>query len=372
LIPPPAAWPEKLVEKWRVEVGIGHSSPVIHGARAFQFAREAERELLRALDLPTGAVVWQQGYDAPYTMNPAAVSHGRGPKSTPLVSMGRVYALGISGLLSALDAETGRVLWRSDFGDRFGTTSPLYGAATSPMIENGKLLIHLGGPGKGALLALDPDTARVIWAFEGDGPGYSSPVVVTAGGIPQVVTQTDAHIVSVALDSGKLLWRIPFTTPYDQNIVTPLTDGRVFVFSGLDSDTFAVVLEREGSGFRPEEIWRSQVTFYMSTPVLAGSRILGFSNRNKGQVVALDFETGKTLWESEGRLGDNGSVVQWGDSLLVLTDGGELLVLDPMAESFAPKRRYSVAGSPTWAHPVPTRSGILIKDESTLALWRIP
>jgi hypothetical protein len=108
----------------------------------------------------------------------------------------------------------------------------------------------------------------------------------------------------------------------------------------------------------------------MSTPVLAGPRILGFSNRNKGQVVALDWASGKTLWESEGRLGDNGSVVLWGDSLLVLTEGGELLVLDSQAESFIPKRRYRVADSPTWAHPVPTASGILIKDQSALALWQ--
>jgi outer membrane protein assembly factor BamB len=274
-------------------------------------------------------------------------------------------------MLSALDAETGRVSWRKDFADRFGATSPLYGASTSPMIEDGKLLIHLGGPGKGALLALEPETANVVWAFEGDGPGYSSPIVVNEGGIPQVVTLTDAHILSLSLDSGKLLWRIPFTTPYDQNVVTPLHDGPQFVFSGLDSDTFAVVPSREGSIFRTKEVWRSQVTFYMSTPVLVGDRMVGFSNRNKGQVVALDWKTGKTLWESGGRLGDNGAVVLWGDSLLVLTNGGELLVLDSQAESFIPKRRYQVADSPTWAHPVPTASGILIKDETSLALWQI-
>jgi outer membrane protein assembly factor BamB len=175
LIPPPAAWPEKLVEKWRVEVGIGHSSPVIHGARAFQFAREAERELLRALDLPTGAVVWQQGYDAPYTMNPAAVSHGRGPKSTPLVSMGRVYALGISGLLSALDAETGRVLWRSDFGDRFGTTSPLYGAATSPMIEKESSSFIWEVPARARSSPSTPTPPRSSGLSRGTGQGIPRP-----------------------------------------------------------------------------------------------------------------------------------------------------------------------------------------------------
>jgi outer membrane protein assembly factor BamB len=109
----------------------------------------------------------------------------------------------------------------------------------------------------------------------------------------------------------------------------------------------------------------------MSTPVIAGDRMVGFSNQKKGQVVALDLETGSKLWESEGRLGDNGAIVLWGGSLLVLTTGGELLVLDAAAERFAPVKRYTVAESPTWAHPIPTAAGILVKDESHLTLWSL-
>ncbi len=109
----------------------------------------------------------------------------------------------------------------------------------------------------------------------------------------------------------------------------------------------------------------------MSTPVLVGERMVGFSNQKKGQVVALDPKTGQRLWESEGRLGDNGAVVLWGGFLLVLTNGGELLVLDAAADRFSAVRRYTVADSPTWAHPVPTSAGILVKDESTLALWKV-
>jgi outer membrane protein assembly factor BamB len=104
------------------------------------------------------------------------------------------------------------------------------------MIASGKLLVHLGGPGRGALMALDPETGKPVWTFDGDGPGYSSPIVATFKDVEQVVTQTDAHIVSVDLDSGKLLWRIPFTTPYDQNIVTPVAHGERLLFSGLDAD----------------------------------------------------------------------------------------------------------------------------------------
>jgi outer membrane protein assembly factor BamB len=344
---------------------------VVQGDRAFQFSRQGEREVLRALALSTGAVLWEQSYEAPYAMNPAATSHGKGPKSTPLVSEGRIFTLGIAGTLSALDAVTGRVLWRSDYADRFPATSPLYGSAASPMIAGGKLLVHLGGPGDGALMALEPDTGEPIWTFAGDGPGYSSPVVADLEGAEQVVTQTDAHIVSVDLETGKLLWRIPFTTPYDQNVVTPVTHGKRMIFSGLDSDTFAVEPALEGDGFRPREVWRAPTTFYMSTPVLAGDRLLGFSNQRKGQVVALDPTTGKSLWESEGRMGDNAALVLWGEWLLVLTTEGELLVQASDAPGFSPARRYTVADGPTWSHPVPTPGGILVKDDSSLALWKL-
>jgi outer membrane protein assembly factor BamB len=369
--PGPAAWPERLSKSWQIETGIGHSTPVVQGERVFQLTRQGENEVVRAIELSTGATLWEQSYDARHTMNPAATSHGKGPKSTPLLSGGRLFTLGIAGTLSAFEAETGRVLWRSDYSDRFAATSPLYGSAASPMIARGKLLIHLGGPGKGALMALDPETGALVWAFEGDGPGYSSPIVTTIENMEQVVTQTDAHIVAVDLGSGKLLWRIPFTTPYDQNIVTPIAYGDRLIFSGLDSDTFAVEPRREGDRFQPKEVWRIPTTFYMSSPVLAGDRLLGFSNLRKGQVIALDPKTGKSFWESEGRLGDNGALVLWGEWLLVLTNEGDLLVLEAGADSFSPVRRYAVAETPTWAHPVPTRSGILIKDESSLSLWTL-
>ncbi|MGH9336765.1 MAG: PQQ-binding-like beta-propeller repeat protein, partial [Vicinamibacteria bacterium] len=348
-VPAPAGWPESLSKVWQVPVGIGHSSPVIEGDRVFQFSREGGREVVRAMRLESGEALWEQSYEAPYDLNPAAASHGLGPKSTPLLSESRLFTLGIAGKLSAFDAASGRVLWQSDYSDRFETTSPLYGNAASPMIAKGKLLIHLGGPGKGALMALDPETGKTLWAYEGDGPGYSSPIVVDLQGVEQVVTQTDAHIVGVALDSGKLLWRIPFTTPYDQNVVTPVAHGARLIFSGLDSETFAVALERRNEGLEPREVWRSPTSFYMSTSVLVGDRLLGFSNLRKGQLVALDAKSGKSLWESEGRLGDNGALVLLGKWLLVLTSGGELIVLPSDASSFSPSRRYTVADSPTWA-----------------------
>ena len=136
---PPSAWPERPTQAWKVEAGAGHASPVVSGDRVFVFARVNDQETMTAYDLATGRQVWRQAYDAPYEMNPAARSHGKGPKSTPVIAGGRVFALGITGVLSAFDAAGGKVLWRHAFGKDFKTTSPDFGTAMSPIVDGGRV-----------------------------------------------------------------------------------------------------------------------------------------------------------------------------------------------------------------------------------------
>ena len=108
----PAAWPEALSRRWTLEIGAGHASPVVAGGVVYAFSREGESEVVRAIDLDTGAERWRSAYDAAYQMNPAATFHGEGPKATPLVADGRLFTAGISGFVSAHDAETGARLWQ--------------------------------------------------------------------------------------------------------------------------------------------------------------------------------------------------------------------------------------------------------------------
>jgi len=125
---PPAAWPERPKQVWKVPAGIGHSSPIVAGDRTYLFSRVGEQEVLTAYDVASGKQVWRQGYEAPYQMNPAATSHGKGPKSTPVLDRGRIFTLGISGILSAFDQSTGKVAWRHDFAKEFSPSMPDFGA----------------------------------------------------------------------------------------------------------------------------------------------------------------------------------------------------------------------------------------------------
>jgi outer membrane protein assembly factor BamB len=362
------AWPAALRPVWKVNVGLGHASPVVSEGRVHLFAREGEEEVVQALDLGTGKRLWRQAYGAPYTVNSAAFAHGPGPKATPVVAGGRVFTFGISGVLSAYDAAGGRVVWRKEFSREFPSTSPIYGAAQSPVVDGGRVIVHVGGGGNGALTAFDAATGAVVWAWKGDGPGYASPVVAEIAGTRQVVTFTESLLVGVAADTGRLLWKVPFTTDYSQNAVTPVVQGNLILFSGLDHPVQALrVIASKGSGWTTQKVWENpEVALYMSSPVLAAGRLHGFSHRRKGQLFCLDAATGKTVWLSEGRQGENASLVVAGGVVLALTTEGELLVLEAGGAAFKLLKKYTVADSPTWAHVAVVDDGLLVKDERSL------
>ena len=325
--------------------------------------------MLRAVALDTGKVRWRRGYPAPYRVYPGAASFGGGPKSTPVFHEGRVFTLGISGILSAFDAAGGGLLWQKDFAGRFPATAPPFGTSMSPLVVGGLLIVHAGGHDGGALLALDPASGRERWALDGEGPSYSSPILARFGGQAQLVVQVHRKILGVDPPSGRLLWSVPFATPCDQNIVTPLQAGDLLVVSSLDKGTLGIRVSRRGTDWVPEVAWQTpDVSMYMSSPVLAGGRVVGLSHRKKGQYFALDPASGAVYWKSDGGQGANAAFVVHGDAVLVLQDDGELLVLPRAASAFLPIARHQVAESETLAHPVPTALGMLIKDGNTLSL----
>jgi outer membrane protein assembly factor BamB len=370
---PRSTWPEGLQQSWQIEVGIGHSSPVVSGDRVFIFSRQEEQEVVRALKLADSTEIWRGSYAAPYELNPLAAGHGKGPKSTPVVADGRLFTLGIGGILSCWNADNGALLWRRKFSQRFKHTAPVYGTAMSPLVDGGKLIVHLGGNDQGELMALNAETGDAEWSWDGDGPSYASPVVATWAGTRQVIAQTQSACVGVDLEDGKLLWKIQFKTDYDQNAVTPVIAGESIICSGYNKGINRFRLEKDGDEWHTDEVWENkEVSLYMSSPVANGERLYGFSHRQKGQLFAIDITTGQTLWTSDGRLADNASLVRTGNVIWALTTNGELIVFRDNSKQFEPLVRYKVADTPTWAHPVILPGSLLIKDETRLTRWKIP
>ena len=365
----PASWPAALTKRWETVVGLGHSSPIVVGDRVVIHTRENDQEIVRALELKTGKELWRNQYAAPYTMNSAARGHGPGPKSTPVSADGRVFTFGISGILSAFDVTSGKLVWRAEAPP----APPEYGTAMSPIVDGRHLIVHLGSTDKGVLTAFDAASGKVLWRWNGDGPGYASPVVADIGGTRQLITQSENAVIGVDALSGQLHWQIPFKTPHDQNSVTPVVVRDLVIYSGLDNGTMAARIVRKGTSWAAEPAWKNdQVSMYMSTPVADGATLYGLSHRNRGQFFAVDLATGKTLWTTPGREGDNASLMLVpGAFLLISTTNGELIVARPNPARYEEIKRYKIANSAVWAHPAVSGSQILVKDVDKLICWEI-
>ena len=154
----PKAWPEQLTRKWKVDVGIGYATPILIGNRVFVYSRRDDDETLTALEAETGKAIWQSKYPAPYTMHPAAVRHEKGPKSTPTFANGKLYTLGMSGIVTAFDAATGKQLWQKPAS----VPGPLYGTAMSPLVDRGLVIVHVGSHNQDVTLKNGDTTLATI------------------------------------------------------------------------------------------------------------------------------------------------------------------------------------------------------------------
>ena len=361
------AWPERLTQKWKVDVGLGYATPLVVGSRIYQFARKGEREVMMAIDADSGKVLWETGHTAAFTMMSATVQHGPGPKSTPLFSNGRLYSIGMTGIVTAYDAASGKQLWQKPGS----TVVPMFTTHSfSPVIDRGLVIFHLGGHDEGALTAFDATTGDLKWTWKGDGPGYGSPVLADFGGTRQVVTITQGKLVGVDAASGALLWERPFVSPNNTNSNTPVVAGDLLIVSSNGPPTSALRVNRKNNQWAVETVWENaDVPMRLSDAVLVGDVLFGLSTRNSGQYFGVDVKTGKTLWTSEGRQAGHAAIARSGDLLFSLEEDGELIVARNSRTAYEPLRRYKVSDVATWGQPSYSGNRVFVKDVSSLALW---
>ncbi len=362
----PARWPERLTKHWKVEVGLGYATPLLVRDRIYTYTRQGEDEVLTALDAGTGTALWRTAYPAPFQMNPATSKHGAGPKSTPAFAAGRLFTLGMSGTVTAFDAETGRRLWQKPASP----VSPLYHTATSPLVDGDLVILHLGGHNDGALTALDVSTGDVRWSWNGDGPAYGSPMVFELSGTRQVVAFSQENFVGVSTATGELLWRRPYTTQSTTTSQTPILYRETVIEAGRGNGITAFRVVRQGAEWKTENVWHTdEVSMHLSSGVAVDSVLFGFSHLNRGQYFALDLDTGRILWTSEPRQAENAAIVRAGEILFSLEDDGELVVFGASRTAFEEIGRYEVAPSETWAQPTISDNRVFVKDVSMLALF---
>ena len=359
----PQTWPDSLTRRWRVDVGEGYATPLVIGDTVYVFARRDGNEVLLAIDAATGSERWHSSYPLPYTPSGPTVAHGSGPKATPLFHEGKLFTLGISGVLSAIDAKTGKRLWQT----AAPAEVPFYSAASSPVGATGIVIVHPGN--YEPLTAFDTSTGAIKWRA-GAGGVFMSPLIVTLGGVVQVVSVTQQDVIGVSPDNGAVLWKHTWAGG-GMGGTMPIVYGDT-ILVGAGNGLMAFRPSQKDGTWVTETLWQtSDVTFYLSNPVVVGDILFGLSQRDRGQYFAIDAKTGKVLWLGPPRQATNTAVVKADGLLFLLNDNAELIVARASQVALEPLKRYTVAESATWAQPTLSGKRIFVKDVSSLTLWTV-
>lgn len=371
---PPLKWPEKLVKKWGVQVGTGYGSPIVSGENIYVHTREKESEVLISLDRSTGDINWKKSWNVPFTMGGGGEFHGKGPKSCPVLSDGRIFTMSISGFVSAWDAKTGNRLWKKEYGKAFLKPHPYWGATTSPIVYKDKVYAHFGSCDNGAFHAMDVKTGNTVWSKIGDGACYSSPHVIEIAGVTQVVEWNHNAISSFNVKNGKVLWEFDYPhVRQNQNMPTPAyANGHFFV--GGENRGFKCIKPFFKDGeWRVEQVWfQRRAPLDMSSPIISGKYLYGLSHFDRGRIFCIDSSNGEILWQSPERTGENATFLSIPGHIIALLNNGELRVVKAQPESYEVVAKYQVSEEPTWAPPVLLSDGLLIKDKSSLIFYDIP
>jgi outer membrane protein assembly factor BamB len=361
----PASWPDTLTRRWKVEVGVGYATPLVVADTVYVFTRRNETEVMTALEASTGKERWRTSYPAPYAPATPAAAHGVGPKATPLFHNGRLYTLGITGIVSAFDSSTGKLAWQTPAA----AEHPSYGTAVSPVGDKDLVIVHPGN--HGPLTAFDAITGAVRWSGNDRG-AYASPIIVELGGIRQVVTMTQESVLSVSLSDGARLWEYPWQSRATPSAITPILYEETLIVSSQAMGVTALKPTRRGDQWAVELVWETkEVSLFLSNPVVVGDTLFGLSEKARGQFFALDAHSGKVLWLGPPRQASNTAVVKAGSLLLLLDDDAELIVARSSRKGFEPLKRYTVGDSATWAQPAVSGHRVFVKDVSSLSLWTL-
>ena len=347
---------------------MGDATPALVGDRLYVFARQDMDEVTVCLDAGNAKELWRDQYAA-QSVSGADGSHS-GPRSSPAVADGKIVTLGVGGILSCLDAATGKVVWRKD---EFPKVTPRFHTAMSPIIVDGLAIAHLGGQGNGAIIAFDLATGNQKWKWADEPPAYASPTLMTAGGTKQLVTLSEKSVLGIGTADGRLLWRIPFAPQgMTYNAATAIVEGQTVIFMGQGRGTKAVKIEKAGDAFEVKELWsNAELAPQFNSPVLKNGLLFGLSGR--GNFFCLNAQTGQTAW-SDAAQQDNkgfGSILDAGSVLLALAPKSELIAFEPSGKQYAGVARIRVADTPIYAYPVIAGNRIFVKDKDAVTLWTL-
>jgi outer membrane protein assembly factor BamB len=372
---PPLAWKA-------AGLGGGFSSLAITGGRIFTMGDRQGSQQVVAMSLADGKIAWTA------KVGPIWEDEYGGPRGTPTVDDGRVYALGSEGDLVCLDAATGKEVWRRslvrDFGGRMMS---MWKWSESPLVDGDRLIVTPGVP-EAILVALDKKTGKEIWRAAAPplgsqgkaGAGYSSAVISQGGGVKQYVQLTGRGLVSVRAQDGKFLWGYNRIANSVANIPTPIVRGNyVFASTGYQTGSVLLELSRAGDGVQAKEVYflgSKSLQNHHGGLVLIGDHVYGGHGHNRGYPICVEMATGKVAWGGEGVAVGHGGT---GSAAVTAADGhlyfryqnGRMVLIEATPQGYREKGAFTIpeVHHPSWSHPVVAGGRLYLREQDTLYVY---
>ncbi|MGE3806282.1 MAG: PQQ-binding-like beta-propeller repeat protein [Gemmataceae bacterium] len=348
---------------WNKDVGAGYSGPVVVGDQLILFQRVGADEVIESLDPATGKRKWKTAYACDYQ---DMYGKGDGPRSTPVVAGERIYTLGAGGDLTALKLADGAKVWQRNILKDYKVRQNFFGVGTTPIVEDGLVIVNVGGKGAG-IVAFDAATGAEKWKATDDGASYSSPVAATIGGERLVFVFTRQGLVALDPKTGKVRFSKFWRSRQDAsvNAAAPTVWGDlVFVTTSYRTGGLLLKVTKEGA----EEVWKNDesLSAHYNTPILKDGYLYGIDGRQEtgARLRCIDFKTGKEQWTKEGF--GCASMILAGTHIYALTEAGELVCFEASPKAYRETARAEVLGKPCRAEIALAGGRLFARDNDKL------
>ena len=349
---------------WRREVGEAWSSFAVAGTAAVTQEQRGEVEAVVRYELATGRQSWVHADRTAL----ATTIGGRGPRATPTLADGRVYALGATGILNCLDLATGKLVWSRNLVDDHQLRLADYGMPSSPLLVGDLVIVQMARVGS-SLAAYRRSDGEPVWRAGEDSGSYSSPILATIGGSQQVLIINQRSIAGHLPESGEILWHEPWSHPGEK--VTPpllLGDDRLLVSAGYGAGSRLLRVGPGEAGMVVEELWASpRLKSKFASMVLHQGTVYGLDD---GVLTALDPATGERIWK-RGRYG-HGQLILVGDLLLIQTEKGDVVLVEATPEEHRELARLEALTGKTWNPPALAGRHLLVRNNREAACYELP
>jgi outer membrane protein assembly factor BamB len=354
---------------WRIPIGAGWSSFAVVGHYGVTQEQRGDEELITCYDIDNGELQWAHSTPIRFEETIAGI----GPRATPTIDDGKVYALGAMGNLQCLDGADGKLLWEHDIVSETGASVPQWGKSCSPLVNENLVIVSAGGPDGKSLVAYDKNDGHLVWSAGDDASSYSSPAALTLCGVPQIVMIGASLITAHDPIDGRILWQRGWPehdATAGPNIAQPIAVGndQILLSKGYGVGSELWQIGRDGERWSVEPLWRKNtLKTKMTNAVVRDGYAYGL---DEGTLCCIEIESGRRVWK-RGRYG-HGQVLLVDNLLLVQSERGELAIVEATPKGYREISRITAVAGQSWNYPALSGHKLLVRTEQEAACYELP